>query len=103
MGNMDDFLAGVDDNNDQTGDAVVVNQTGSDDFAFMNEVNPHDKPSNDDGNDAPKQDNEDPFASMINNDNADNDDNTTNELKQDEIGGTEQKEKSEDEPTFLSV
>merc|ERR1719245_843754 len=44
-----------------------------------------------------------PFASMINNDNADNDDNATNELKQDEIGGTEQKEKSEDEPTFLSV
>merc|ERR1712130_719713 len=90
---------------------VVVNPTASDDFAFMNEDNPYDKPTavGDDNEatfEAPKQENnEDPFASMVDNNNEQNNDLLNqDEVKQDEMGSIdEKKEPSENEPTFLSV
>eukprot|EP01084_Bolivina_argentea_P109457 195649_1 len=117
---MDDFFnVGDDDNNatQQTGDAaVVVNQTASDDFAFMQEQeNPVDstqsqQQQNDDVvDDKPNtDDNVDPFASMIDNDNNESnnlmgdDDGKMDESKADEIPSNDNKDQN-DEPTFLSV
>eukprot|EP01083_Nonionella_stella_P178919 633617_1 len=116
---MEDLFAGVGNETTEpqpSGDAVVVNQTASDDFAFMTEDNPYDHVApTDEKNDNVDQpqsvaiDNDDPLASMVP---AQNDANDVLllggaeepiDLKQDELGGSEQKEKSEDEPTFLSV
>ena len=98
---------------------VVVNPAGDDQFAFMGDSNPYDQsaamsaavgdepaqePAQTDGND-------DPFASMVDPQPVATDDallmgggdaNGADEMKQeDEAAGSEQKEKSEDEPTFL--
>eukprot|EP00483_Globobulimina_turgida_P001278 UN01280 len=79
----------------------------------MDENNPYDKVDDAKNIDSepPKPDpNEDIFASMVEQKNENDalllgsgggDD--MNDVKQDEIGGSEQKEKTDDEPTFLSV
>eukprot|EP00486_Rosalina_sp_Unknown_P011705 CAMPEP_0201580154 /NCGR_PEP_ID=MMETSP0190_2-20130828/37292_1 /ASSEMBLY_ACC=CAM_ASM_000263 /TAXON_ID=37353 /ORGANISM="Rosalina sp." /LENGTH=169 /DNA_ID=CAMNT_0048015691 /DNA_START=110 /DNA_END=616 /DNA_ORIENTATION=- len=117
------FNVGGDDNaaTEQTTDAVVVNPTASEDFAFMTEDNPYDTGNKDASttneteqpqptDEAPKQENDDPFASMVdNNDGGDNQ--NAADLLLGSGGGAagdanedEQKnEVSEDQPTFLSV
>merc|ERR1712130_517993 len=98
---------------------VVVDAAGDgDQFAFMGDSNPYANQSaavGDEPAQAPAQTdgNDDPFASMVDPQPAANDDpllmgggdaNGAEEMKQDEeAAGSEQKEKSEDEPTFLSV
>merc|ERR1712129_460433 len=100
------------------GDPVVVNPSGggSDEFAFMNpDANPYEAPQEtqqNGGGDAQmtedtqpsQQENvtEDIFANMDNQEEDATDAYDNNEVKKDEIAN-EQKEKSEDEPTFLSV
>eukprot|EP00483_Globobulimina_turgida_P012690 UN12713 len=112
---MDDFLNAADDKpTDQqmqpTGDAVVVNQTGTDEFAFMDENNPYDQVDDSKNIESEPQKpdaTEDIFASMVEQKN-ENDalllgSGGDADLKQDQIGGSEQKEKTDVEPTFLSV
>eukprot|EP00485_Elphidium_margaritaceum_P003066 CAMPEP_0202685288 /NCGR_PEP_ID=MMETSP1385-20130828/1048_1 /ASSEMBLY_ACC=CAM_ASM_000861 /TAXON_ID=933848 /ORGANISM="Elphidium margaritaceum" /LENGTH=224 /DNA_ID=CAMNT_0049339601 /DNA_START=102 /DNA_END=776 /DNA_ORIENTATION=+ len=118
---MDDFFGAAEENTEQpqqTGDAVVVNQTASDDFAFMPEEQPQDNPyeatdnqANEEPQDAPQADTdaqaqqqprEDPFASMVDGGGDANNDGLGDDAKNNE-DGTASKEKTDEEPTFLSV
>merc|ERR1719320_1610241 len=115
---MDDFLAGDDSAEQQQagGAPVVVNPTtASDDLMFMGDENPYDASATTDGADKtesqPAQATDgqsgDLFASIDGGADADplmmggTDANGGDELKDEQQ--SEQKEKSEDEPTFLSV
>eukprot|EP01083_Nonionella_stella_P150330 478784_1 len=80
---MEDLFAGVGNETTEpqpSGDAVVVNQTASDDFAFMTEYNPYDNVApTDEKNDNVDQPqsvaiyNDDPLASMVPAQNEEND------------------------------
>jgi len=98
---------------------VIVNPTQSNDqdFAFMEATNPYDTGNKDAAADnvepattdeQPKQENDDPFASMVDNNdggNANADDllGSGGGAGDAQNDGDEQKEVSEDQPTFLSV
>jgi len=114
---MDDFFTADENANaesqaPQTGDAVVVNQTGTDDFAFMNEDNPYDGADaagddnqNNTESQEPTQARDDPFASMVDGGGDGQYADDSNEVKRDEVSddAQAQNEKADDEPTFLSV